>query len=142
MIAAGCLGELFAQIADKNIDDLQLRRVHPVVEVIKKHLLGRNGALVDAEQLEDTVFRAGQPHWFVMNRDNAGFEIDDKVPSSDCRLSIVDCERTRVSRGQQIPRRRQEVDASFGVCTLILRSFDMVGALPNVLRIRAKKLIK
>ena len=89
MIAAGCLGELFAQIADKNIDDLELRRVHPVVEVIEKHLLGHNGALVHAEQLEDRVFLAGHPHWFVMYRDNAGFEIDDKLPSSDCRLSIA-----------------------------------------------------
>ena len=32
MIAAGCLGELFAQIADKNVDDLELRRAHHTVE--------------------------------------------------------------------------------------------------------------
>src|SRR6516162_139693 len=89
MIAAGRLGELFAQIADKNIDDLELWRVHPAVEVIEKYLLGDNDALAHAEQLEDAVFPAGQPHRFVMYRDKAGFEIDDKVPSSDCRLSIA-----------------------------------------------------
>jgi predicted aconitase len=38
-ILARCFNQLFAQLAHKNIDDFQLRLVHPTVQVIDKFLL-------------------------------------------------------------------------------------------------------
>src|SRR6516164_6888811 len=83
VFAAGCLRQLFAQFADENIDDLERRLVHPAIEMAEKHLLGYRGALPPAEQLEDAVFFAGQPHRLAVCLNNASLDIDDKVPNSD-----------------------------------------------------------
>jgi hypothetical protein len=64
--------------------------------MVEKHLLGYHGVLAQAEQLEDAVFLAGQRHWLVTYRKDAGLEVDDKVASSDCRLSV--------GRGTAYPR--------------------------------------
>src|SRR6516165_5775601 len=87
VVAAGHLRQFFAQMTDKNIDDLELRLVDPAIEVAENHPLGHNAALAQTEQLEDAVFLAGQSHRLVICRDNAGLEIDDKVSGSDCRLA-------------------------------------------------------
>ena len=106
MIAAGCLGELFAQIADKNIDDLELRRVHPVVEVIEKHLLGHNGALVHAEQLEDRVFLA-------VTRTGLSCTETTRVlrSTTSSPVRIVDC---RLRADPRIPRAADTSSATVG----------------------------
>src|SRR5215472_11883699 len=39
MTATGRLRELFAQLADEQVDDLDLGLVHPAVEVVEEHLL-------------------------------------------------------------------------------------------------------
>src|SRR5215469_7326776 len=36
VFAAGCLGELLAQLADEDVDDLQLRLVHPAVKMVQE----------------------------------------------------------------------------------------------------------
>jgi hypothetical protein len=38
-------GELLAQLAHENIDDLDLRLVHAAVEMVEEHLLGQRRAL-------------------------------------------------------------------------------------------------
>jgi len=38
---------------------------------------------MQAQQLENAVLLCGQPHPLAVCSDNAGLEIDDKVPGSD-----------------------------------------------------------
>src|SRR5690606_24746124 len=45
VLAPGGFGELFPQLADEDVDDLQLRLVHAAVEVVEEHLLGERRAL-------------------------------------------------------------------------------------------------
>ena len=52
-MAAGRQGELFAQLAEEYIDDLELRLVHSVIEAVKKHFLREDGTLAQAEELEE-----------------------------------------------------------------------------------------
>ena len=47
------LGELFAQLAEEYIDDLELRLVYSAIEAVKKHFLSEDGTLAQAEELED-----------------------------------------------------------------------------------------
>src|SRR5204863_296773 len=51
VIAAGGLRELLAQLADEDVDDLQLGLVHPAIEMVQEHLLGQRRALAQAEEL-------------------------------------------------------------------------------------------
>src|ERR1700759_3446686 len=60
VLAAGGGGELLSELADEDVDDLQLRLVHAAIEMVEKHLLGQRRALAQAQQLEDAVFLAGQ----------------------------------------------------------------------------------
>jgi len=85
-MAAGRQGELFAQLAEEYIDDLELRLVHSVIEAVKKHFLREDGTLAQAEELEDGILRAGHGHWLVVDRDNPGIEIDGQLARPDRRL--------------------------------------------------------
>jgi len=85
MFAAGCLGELFTQLADEDIDNLELGLVYSVIEVVEEHFLRQGRALAEAEQLKNAVLFARKVHRLVVYRDKAGVEIDDKVPGLDCR---------------------------------------------------------
>src|SRR5215475_16152165 len=58
--AFGGIGELLAQLADEDVDDLQLRLVHAAIEVVQEHFLGQRGALAKREQFQHLVFLAGQ----------------------------------------------------------------------------------
>jgi len=89
VIAAGRLGEFFAQLAEENIDDLQLRLVRSVIETVKKHFLREDGTLAQAEELEDGVLRAGHMHWLVVDRDNPGIEIDGQLACPDRRFRVA-----------------------------------------------------
>src|SRR5262249_59322636 len=50
--AFGGIGELLAQLADEDIDDLQFRFVHAAIEMIEENLLGPRCVLVQAEQIQ------------------------------------------------------------------------------------------
>src|SRR6516162_280996 len=89
VIAAGRLGEFFAQLAEENVDDLQLRLVRSVIETVKKHFLREDGTLAQAEELEDGVLRAGHMHWLVVDRDNPGIEIDGQLACPDRRYRVA-----------------------------------------------------
>src|SRR5690348_15044394 len=45
MVSPGRLGQLLAQFADEDVDDLKLGLIHPAVEVVEEHLLRQNRAL-------------------------------------------------------------------------------------------------
>src|SRR5262245_7735406 len=45
VLAVGGVGELLAQLADEDVDDLELGLVHAAVEVVEEHLLGQRRAL-------------------------------------------------------------------------------------------------
>src|SRR5271163_2382923 len=67
VFAAGRQGELFAQLADENVDDLELGLVNPAIEVVEEHLLGYGGALAHAEQLKNGVFLTRQAQWPIVD---------------------------------------------------------------------------
>src|SRR5258707_9076329 len=73
------VGELLAQLADEDVDDLQLRLVHAAIEVVEEHFLGERGALAQAEQLENAIFLAGEMERLALDLDHAAIEIDQEL---------------------------------------------------------------
>jgi hypothetical protein len=49
MISAGRLDQFFAQLADKDIDDLELGFLYPGIEMFEKHRLCYDRALMQTE---------------------------------------------------------------------------------------------
>jgi hypothetical protein len=62
MISTGRPGEFFAQMADKDINDFEPGFLYPAVEVLEKHLLGYDRALLPGKQLKQVIFLARQVH--------------------------------------------------------------------------------
>src|SRR4029079_11774106 len=87
--AFGGVGELLAQLADEDVDDLQFRLVHAAIEVIEEHFLGQGGALAQREQLEHLVFFARQMHPLAANLYGLGVEIDHEIAGLDHRLGVA-----------------------------------------------------
>jgi hypothetical protein len=56
MTATCCLRQLFAKLADENVDNFEFGLVNPAVQVVEKHLLGQSRAFAQAKQFEDAVF--------------------------------------------------------------------------------------
>jgi hypothetical protein len=54
------VASFLAQLADEDVDDLQLGLVHAAIEVVQEHFLGQRRALAEREQLQHLVFLAGQ----------------------------------------------------------------------------------
>ena len=79
VIAARRLGELFAQLADENINDLKLGLAHSAIEVIEKHFPRDDGIILHGEEFKDGVLLAGQLHRLVVDRDNSCIEIDGQL---------------------------------------------------------------
>src|SRR3954447_2036705 len=79
----GGVGELLAQLADEDVDDLQFRLVHAAIEVIEEHFLGQRRALAQREQLEHLVFLARQMHPLTTDLDGLGVEIDYEIAGLD-----------------------------------------------------------
>jgi hypothetical protein len=88
MTTAGCLGEVFAQLANKDIDDLEFGFLYPAVEMLEKHLLGYDGALMQAEQLENAILLSSQVHRPVVDRDILGVQVHHQIARSDCARSM------------------------------------------------------
>src|SRR5215813_3921295 len=83
VLAAGRLAQLLPELADEDVDDLELGLVHAAVEMIEEHLLGERGALPEAQQLQDPVFLPGQVQRLPVNLDCAGVEIDQQLAGLD-----------------------------------------------------------
>ena len=87
-IAAGSGGQLLAQLADEDVDDLELGLIHPAVEMVEEHLLGQGGALAQAEKLEDAVFLAGKMNRLAADLDRFGVEIHFELAGGDDRIGL------------------------------------------------------
>ena len=89
VIAARRLGELFAQLADENINDLELGLARSAIEGVEKHFPRDDGTFSPGEEFEDGVLLAGQVHRLVVDRDNSGIEIDDQLTDPDRRPGMA-----------------------------------------------------
>ena len=89
MFATRRLGQLFAQLADKDVDDFKLGLVHSCVKVVKKHFLCQRSAFAQAEQLENAIFLAGEMHWMIVDGDLASVEIDHQLADLDSRSAVA-----------------------------------------------------
>ena len=89
VIAACRLGELFAQLADENINDLELGLVHSAIEVVEKHFPRDDGALLQGKEFEDGVLLAGQVQRLIVDRDNSGIEINGQLTRPGRRFAVA-----------------------------------------------------
>src|ERR1700730_1893460 len=80
VMAACCLRDLLTQLADKDVDDLELGFVHSAVKVVEKHFLGQYGPFAQAQQLDDPVFLFGQTHRPIVDQGKAGIEVNHQPP--------------------------------------------------------------
>ena len=79
VLAVRGVGKLLAQLADKNVDDFDLRLVHAAVKIVDKHLFGKRRALPQAQQLQHLVLLAGEVHAGAADLDRLGVKVDDEV---------------------------------------------------------------
>jgi hypothetical protein len=87
--AFGGVRQLLAQLADEDVDDLQLGLVHAAIEVVEEHFLGQRGSLAEREQLQHLVFLARQVHALAADFDRLGVEVDDEIAGLDDRLGVT-----------------------------------------------------
>src|SRR6202166_1563543 len=87
--AFGSIGELLAQLADEDVDDLQFRLVHAAIEMVQEHFLDQRGALAERKQLQHLVFLARQMHALAADLDRLGVEIDHEIAGLDHRLGMA-----------------------------------------------------
>src|SRR5215470_9131896 len=83
VLAVGRVGELLAQLADEDVDDLELGLVHPAIEMVEEHLFGQRRALAQAEEFENAVFLAGQMQRMALDLDRAAVEVDGQLTRAD-----------------------------------------------------------
>nr|ADO19098.1 hypothetical protein Nfla_4402 [Nostoc flagelliforme str. Sunitezuoqi] len=88
VVALGRHAELLAQLADEDVDDLELRLVHSAIEVVEEHFLGERRALAEREQLQHRIFLARQVHAGIVDLDRLGVEIDCELAGADDRLAV------------------------------------------------------
>src|SRR5450759_43454 len=82
-------GELLAQLANKDVDDLDLRLVHAAIEVVQEHFLGQRRALAQREELQNLVLLAGKMHARAVDLDRLGVEVDDEIAGPDDGLGVA-----------------------------------------------------
>jgi len=84
--AAGRVGELFAELADEDIDDLGVRLVCSVIKLVEKHILREDDAFAQTEELKNGILLASQWHRLIIDKDSLGTEIDDQRACPDLRF--------------------------------------------------------
>ncbi|GJE34646.1 hypothetical protein LDDCCGHA_4858 [Methylobacterium oxalidis] len=89
VLALAGVGELLAQLADEDVDDLQLGLVHAAVEVVEEHLLRQGRALPEREEFQHLVLLAGEVHPRAGDLDGLLVEVDDEVARRDHRLGVA-----------------------------------------------------
>src|SRR5213595_2661035 len=87
--AFGSIRELLAQLADEDVDDLQLGLVHAAIEMVEEHFLGEGSSLAEREQLQHLVFLARQMHALAADLDRLGVELDDEIAGLNDRLGVA-----------------------------------------------------
>src|SRR5687768_13138530 len=89
IVAAAGQAQLLAQLADEDVDDLELGLVHAAVKMVEEHLLGERRALAEREQLQHLVFLAGEVHAGAADFDRLLVEVDGEVAGVDDRLGMA-----------------------------------------------------
>src|SRR6266849_5885358 len=89
VLAIGSAGELFAQPADENVDDLGVGLIQSAIELIEECFLGHDTAFAQAKELEDLVLLAGQIESGAADRHQLGVEVDDEVAGLDDGLGVA-----------------------------------------------------
>ena len=62
VFAAGGVGQFFAQIAEEDVNDFNLRPVAATVKVVQDHFLGQCHALAQTQKFENLILLAGEVH--------------------------------------------------------------------------------
>src|SRR5450759_4231684 len=78
VLAVRRAGELLAQLADENVDDLDLRLVHATVELAEEHFLGDRRALAQTQEFQHLVLLAGQADAGAADFDDLLVELNDE----------------------------------------------------------------
>src|SRR5262249_44843409 len=89
VLAARGVGELLAQLADEDVDDLELRLVHAAIEVVEEHFLGQGRAFAQAQEFQHLVLLAGEMHARAVHFHGLGIEIDHEIAGLDHRLGVA-----------------------------------------------------
>ena len=89
MLAAGRRQQLLAQLANEDVDDLELGFVHAAIEVVEEHFLGERRAFAQAQELEHLVFFAGQVNALAVDFDGLGVEVDAQIAGLDDGLRVA-----------------------------------------------------
>ena len=75
MTSAGRLGEFFSELADEDVNDLDLGLFGPAIEVVEDHCFRQGRTLVEDEQFQDVVLLAGQAHRAVIDQSDALIQV-------------------------------------------------------------------
>jgi hypothetical protein len=89
ILAARDFGEFLTQIADENVNDLELWLVHATISVVVEYFLGQRRALAQAQQLQHLIFFAGQVHATALNLDRFGIQVHGDAASLESRLRVT-----------------------------------------------------
>ena len=88
-LAVRGVGELLAQLADEDVDDLEFRLVHAAIEMVEEHLLGQRRPFAQREQFQHLIFLAGHMHPRAVELDRLGVEADDEIAGLDDGLGMA-----------------------------------------------------
>src|SRR5215469_13391001 len=85
MISPARPSELFAQLADKDVDDFEVRSVHAAIEMVAEHILRQDSALVQAKQLENAVLLTCHLNRLPVYRDDTLLQVYHEFTQADRR---------------------------------------------------------
>ena len=97
------MGQLLPELADEDVDDLQLGLVHATVEVVEEHLLRQRRPLAQGEELEDLVFLAGEVDRLAVDLDRLRVEVHRRLSGGDRGLRVtLRAPHNRMDPGDQL----------------------------------------
>ena len=88
IVAAGRFGQLLAELADEDVDDLQFRLVHAAVKMVQEHLLRQRRAFAQRQEFQHLIFLAGQMHGLAFDIDGLCVKVHRNPPGLDHRLAV------------------------------------------------------
>src|SRR5689334_5388836 len=80
-------GELLAQFAYENVDDLNLRFIHPAVKMVQERFLGQDHPLAQNQKFQDRVFLAGKVDFLAVDGDFPAVKIEFQPPDANGGLA-------------------------------------------------------
>src|SRR5579863_4547173 len=85
---AARIGELFSELADKDINDLGFRLVHAAIKMVEKHFLRQRRTFAEREEFQNLIFLASDVKSNAMQFHTLRVEVDDEVCYADVRLGM------------------------------------------------------